>query len=58
MTDIRVFEGGKPGELERIRVMAEKIKDLVYAEEDMTLSQAVGVLEVVKIEIIDEQLHG
>lgn len=52
MIDLLIFSGGAPTH-ETAGEMAERITDLVYEYSDrIPLAAAVGVLEIVKVEIL------
>lgn len=56
MKQITVFEGGGQKAHEAAGELADRVKALVYEYADkMPVATAIGVIEVVKIEILNEQ---
>lgn len=56
MTNVTVFRGGGTSTHALAGELAERMKALIYEYSDrMPLATAVGVLDIVKLEIIGEQ---
>ena len=58
MKNIKVFEGGRPVQV-AAGELAERIKEIIYEYSgQIPVAAALGVLEIVKIEIIQNEQRG